>query len=131
MAYTWTFNLTQTSDIGAQLSKASWPQVAGQEININLQFPSSTVNQLVPVVFTIASLQGLMMVASQPMTIVTNDFTTPGNTVSLAANVPIFWGKDQGIPRRACRSGTAHARQASRGVDALPQHHMESPQWEA
>ena len=98
MAYTWTFNLTQTSDIGAQLSKASWPQVAGQEININLQFPSSTVNQLVPVVFTIASLQGLMMVASQPMTILTNDFTTPGNTVSLAANVPIFWGKDQGIP---------------------------------
>jgi|SRR6516165_2405024 hypothetical protein len=98
MAYTWTFNLTQTSDIGAQLSKASWPQVAGQEININLQFPSSTVNQLVPVVFTIASLQGLMMVASQPMTILTNDFTTPGNTISLAANVPIFWGKDQGIP---------------------------------
>jgi hypothetical protein len=64
----------------------------------NAGLAGGTTNQSVAITFTRATLQSLVMNASQPTTILTNSTSSPGNTINLAAGQTIIWTYDSTAP---------------------------------
>lgn len=72
---------------------ASQSKTAGTEINIDETFGVST-DALMAMTIDVSQMISMYLIASAAMTIETNDGSSPGTTISLAAGVPLVWQKD-------------------------------------
>jgi len=61
-----------------------------------LVIPDSTSDQLITIAIDFSELEALYLFSDQDVTIETNDGTTPDDTFSLVAGVPIAWNTDCG-----------------------------------
>lgn len=58
---------------------------------------ASTNNQLIDLAFPITGLQSLWIWSDTNLTILTNSTTSPGQTINLVANVPLYFGSGLGV----------------------------------
>ncbi len=61
-----------------------------------LSIPTGTVDQEVSLEFTLASLKGYWISSTKAITIKTNSTSSPGDTVPVVANEPLFWNNKMG-----------------------------------
>jgi hypothetical protein len=71
-------------------------EVGNTEVALNVALAAGTTDQLQALTLTAANLQSLILVASQNLTIETNSGTTPAQTISLVAGIPLVWSKSAG-----------------------------------
>lgn len=89
MAYTHQLNINVT---GAGISQsASILPTGDTELAESLIVPISTTNQAAAFAFVLAKTQLVYIQCDQPLTIKTNNASSPGNTITLAAGQPFFW----------------------------------------
>ena len=67
---------------------------ASKLIRIEDAVVEATVDQLVQVAFTIATMVSCYIYSTQNMTLKTNSSGTPQETINLKANVPLIWNTD-------------------------------------
>lgn len=66
-------------------------QTFGAESNISETIAASASDALVAWACDVSQLKGLFMVASGNMTVETNSGSSPGDTITLLAGVPLWW----------------------------------------
>jgi len=87
--YQWSSGNNQTS---AQVSKS-----ADAEINAEVAVAGASTDLQVVLPIVIASLVSLYMVCDRALTVQTNDGSSPDDTISLAAGVPLVWHSTCGL----------------------------------
>jgi hypothetical protein len=92
MSVTDTFQYSLTGDDSSRLS-GNGVEVGAAHIKVSTSIPAASTNLPVTCAFTQANLQGLILVASQNMTIKTNSSGSPADTINLVAGVPLVWEK--------------------------------------
>lgn len=80
---------------GTPISKASTISF-GSEINLDESIADSSTDLLVAFTLDVSALKSFFMVSDQAITVETNNGTTPDDTFTLAANVPIVWDVNSG-----------------------------------
>jgi hypothetical protein len=88
-------SLATSATSGVSLS-GSGIDVGSNEVGIDVQLAASTTNQLQAASFAAANVQSIFLVSDQNVTIKTNNATTPGNTITLVAGMPLDWSKSAG-----------------------------------
>ncbi len=73
----------------------SW--VADAHTKINPTIPASTTNLLIDIAFTVAGLKSCWISSDKAVTIKTNDSTTPQETITIAAGIPLIWNANSGV----------------------------------
>ena len=83
---------------GATLGSVSGSsnEIGTTGLNINQDYPASTIDSALSVAFNYANLQSIVLVSSVDMTIETNSGSSPANTIPLKANRPFVWRKSDG-----------------------------------
>lgn len=89
MSISHTFTRKWVSD-GAEITKDEIVS-AGSEQNIDESIPDSSTDLLVNWTCDYSALKGLFIVSDQDIVLETNDGSSPDNTISLTANVPLLW----------------------------------------
>ena len=64
---------------------------AGSELNVDESIADGETDLLVNWTCDYSALKALYIVSDQDLTIETNDGTTPDDTITLSANVPLLW----------------------------------------
>ena len=77
--------------VGGTTVEASANLLAQAQHKFDQQIAASQTNSVVPLAFTTADLQGLLIYADQDCTLKTNSNTSPTQTFTVKANKPIFW----------------------------------------
>lgn len=80
---------------GEAISKAV-AKTGGSEIRIDETIGIGASNAAVDCAFTQARLESVFIVADQDLTLETNSGSSPQETISLKANVPLAWQKTTG-----------------------------------
>jgi len=70
--------------------------VGGLEVNVDEDIASSVTDFAVAFAADISQILSIFFLASVPLTVETNSGSSPGVTLSLAANKPIVWYPDIG-----------------------------------
>lgn len=60
----------------------------------SVAIPDSTTDDLMNIAIDFSQLVGVFLLSDQDITIETNNGTTPDDTISLKANVPLIWNAD-------------------------------------
>ena len=91
---------------------------ADGETNLSLTVADSVVDQQVNIVIDFSALVSFFIYSDYAITVETNDGTTPDNTLTVAAGVPIVWytGCDHDNPFAAGDVTDADWKQAITGV---------------
>jgi hypothetical protein len=93
MAFTHTPGYVYKTDVG-QVANVSKAYVGNEENDFDGTVAASTTNQTETLVVTVANIQSLLLLSDQALTIKTNSATSPQDTITLKANVPIIWNTD-------------------------------------
>ncbi|WP_422923742.1 hypothetical protein [Singulisphaera sp. PoT] len=86
----------QASAVGARGFGGNVTEVGSYKVELDNIFQGASVNAPQAGSFIAADVQSIMLVSSQNLTLKTNDATTPGDTIELKANIPLFWSKSAG-----------------------------------
>ena len=92
MSITHTTSIKTSTSSGGSVS-GQYTETGATEISIDENYPAASTDTLLTLTFAYANLQNIELVASQNMTIETNNGTTPDNTIALKANNPFVWSK--------------------------------------
>lgn len=95
MAITHNLTLSWQSGEGASISKKV-SATGGQEINISESVPDSSTDLQITCNVDVSALKSLYIVSDKDMTLETNSGSTPTDTLSLKAGVPIVWESNMG-----------------------------------
>lgn len=90
-----TINSNVSGTDGSRLSGTD-VEVGNTQITIDQTIPAATTDGLVSCAWTVANTESLFIVASQNCTLETNSGSSPANTISLIAGIPLIWGKSAG-----------------------------------
>ena len=95
MAVTWTQSIQISTSSGSiQGFKGSVSDTGNSKIiTPSLAFTANSNAVSFTLAFTASLIQSLFFVASQPCTIITNNSTSPTNTLNLVAGVPVAWSR--------------------------------------
>src|SRR4051812_5617459 len=85
-----TFTMGWKSDSGAALSKPVAVTDAA-ETALDLVVPDATTNQLATIAIDISQTSDLYLVSNCNVTIKTNSTSSPGDTITLLAGIPLVW----------------------------------------
>lgn len=88
-----TVNISGTD--GARIQGSS-TETGTTQTNVDVSISAGVTNQLVAMAFVVANVQCCYLVSNQNVTLKTNSTTSPGNTISLKANIPYLWRKSAG-----------------------------------
>lgn len=89
MSYTNT--VTKAVQTPAGIISKSVAYTGTERISIELTIPTATTNQEITIAFTRAQLQSLYIVSDYALTLKTNSTSSPGDTITLQADVPWNW----------------------------------------
>jgi hypothetical protein len=97
MSATDTITSSVTSTSGLSSMQGADNEFGNVEINIpNLAFSANSNSVAFTLAFNASQVQMIFMVATQNCTINTNNSSSPTNTVSLVAGIPLIWGRSAG-----------------------------------
>ena len=99
MSFTHTINKVFNSDSGASFI-GSVASTGGMEVNVDEAIPALSTDLLVAFAADVSQVKSLFILATGAMTIETNDGSSPGNTITLAANIPFVWTSQDGLDLR-------------------------------
>lgn len=89
---TQTVSLNHRDSPGSNNSiQESFSESGNTAINVNQSFAANTTNAQVTLAFTAANLRLISLVATQNMTLKTNSYASPGDTINLIAGIPLVW----------------------------------------
>lgn len=63
----------------------------GDEDDFSFTVAAATTNDSHPLALAVATMGGVCLISDVPVTIKTNSTSAPGNTITLAAGVPLAW----------------------------------------
>jgi hypothetical protein len=66
------------------------------EVNLDMQVASATTDGLHALALDVSQMKSMYLYSDRAVTLETNDGTTPGATVALAAGVPRIWSSTSG-----------------------------------
>lgn len=93
-----THTITQKlEEDGINLIEKSVSVSGGRKQEIDVNIPDSTTDDEVAFTADVSLMQAIYMVSDQDVTIETNDGSSPDDTYSLTANVPIAWYTGSGL----------------------------------
>ena len=92
-----THDLLLSLSVGGNSVSKTVSATSGQELNVEETIPDPSTDLNVAFAAVRAKLKSFYMVADQAVTVETNDGTTPDNTFSLSAGVPVIWYPNIGI----------------------------------
>jgi hypothetical protein len=95
MSKTDTYQVGITGDDGTRLSGSS-TETGTTHVAVDTNLPASSTNVLVACAFTVANVQGCVLLSSVDMTIKTNSPGSPANTINLKAGIPYLWRASAG-----------------------------------
>lgn len=98
---TWTISHGFRSTTNASLS-GSYIQVGSAEQSVNTTFAAAGSGVASAATFALpgtssGDLVAIEILSNQPCTIQTNSTSSPGNTITLAANIPLMWDSLSGL----------------------------------
>ncbi len=96
MPYTHKQNFSITSTSGVTSLSGSDSETGNTELTFDVNLAASTTNQLQAMTFTYASLQSVVLLATQNCTIKTNSTGSPPTTINLIAGIPFVWNVSSG-----------------------------------
>jgi hypothetical protein len=92
-----THNLTRTVKTNSEaIITGQWSEVANSEVNVDVTIAASQTNSPVTCAFVLANVKSLFILSSQAVTLKTNSTSSPGNTISLKAGIPLEWTNSAG-----------------------------------
>ncbi len=89
MAFTDTLNYFV--QFGGLQVQASFDASGGLRPDLNETIPPASADLAVGWTCDVSEIDAIVFFSTAAMTIETNSASSPGNTVTLAANVPVFW----------------------------------------
>lgn len=98
MATTFTTAVSLSSPTGSITGLSGTDSETGNTAAVSqqLSFPANSNAASFTLNFNAAGVQALFFVATQNCTITTNNSTSPTNTISLVAGIPLQWGRSPG-----------------------------------
>lgn len=91
-----THNIKSVWSAGGLTLSKTVSQTADAEDNRSVSVPAATTDKLIDFAMTIARLKMIYILADQDMTLETNSGSSPGNTITLKANIPFWWSSTSG-----------------------------------
>jgi hypothetical protein len=90
-----TYQVAMSSTDGTRVQGSS-AETGTTQVVVNTQLPAASTNVSVACAFTVANVQGIILLANQNCTIKTNSSGSPANTINLIAGIPLIWLKSAG-----------------------------------
>lgn len=81
--------------VGSNISVQS-SETNESEIAFSVSCPSPSTNKEISIAFALATVKSIFIKASGPVTLETNDGSTPDDTFSLDADKPLVWNTKSG-----------------------------------
>lgn len=88
-------SVSVSSDSSSTL-KGSIQEAGSSEINISEPLPAGTANVEYDLAFAGNSLQSVVLLSNQNLTVLVNSTSSPALTINLVANCPYVWSKSAG-----------------------------------
>jgi hypothetical protein len=86
-----THRMAQTFQRGGRNYTATVDKEAAHDIGLEESIPSSSTDLEIAVEINATTLVSIMILADQDLTIETNSSSAPDDTITVRANVPIWW----------------------------------------
>jgi hypothetical protein len=91
-----TISVTYSGTDGSKCQGAA-TETGTTRVAVDTNLPSSSTNVPVSAAFTVANMKSLILLATGgDLTLKTNSSSSPGNTISLKAGIPLTWGASSG-----------------------------------
>lgn len=93
-----THKITHRVEAGGETIQQTSEVTADQETNVEVTVAGSTTDDQVDVAIDISDLKSIYMETDQDLTVETNSGSTPDDTFTLKANMPMTWNTDSSLP---------------------------------
>ena len=94
--FTHTINVSYIDDAGSVPTPIANKYQGQNKTSYSGTVPASTTNQAIDLAFPVTGAQAFWLWSDTNLTILTNQIATPGQTINLVANVPLYWGSGLG-----------------------------------
>jgi hypothetical protein len=95
MSFTHTLTQGYATNVGT-VATATLSFTGDAEDDLDVAVPASTTNQTYAMTINKTAVQSMLIYCDQSATIKTNSATSPQDTISLSAGVPVIWNTSSG-----------------------------------
>jgi len=105
--FTHTINISYVDDAGLVPSQVANKYQGQNKSSYSGSIPATTTDQYIDLAFPTTGAQSFWMWSDTNLTVKTNSSGTPIQTISLVANIPLYWGTGLGLTNPITTAVTA------------------------